>query len=108
MTATCFDIATSKNEHVSSSMLLEQNVMSDCLHCDIHRLLKDSMESDDMSLSDVTAKVVDVLADLIMVVPDPLRTRHMVYTLGCLVQSILAHNETVEDTAEAEPRGVIH
>jgi hypothetical protein len=40
--------------------------MSDCLHCDIHDLLKDHLEAEQADLSEIAAKVTEVLADLIL------------------------------------------
>ena len=37
--------------------------MSDCLHCDIHELLESHLQSEEVNLADVTAKVTEVLAD---------------------------------------------
>jgi hypothetical protein len=50
--------------------------LTDCLHSEIHELLKAWTETED----------TDLVADLIMVVPDPIRTRHLAYTLGCPAQ----------------------
>jgi hypothetical protein len=39
--------------------------MSDCIHCDIHDLLESHLQSDEANLVEITAKVTEVLADLI-------------------------------------------
>jgi hypothetical protein len=80
--------------------------MSECLHCDIHRLLKAATENEEMTLADVTDKVTQVLADLIAAFPVGIRSQHLGYTLGCLVQSIVEHGEPVLDTGEAEPQAI--
>ena len=43
--------------------------MSDCLHCDIHELLDSELEDKEVNLAEIAAKVTEVLADLILMVP---------------------------------------
>jgi len=43
--------------------------MSDCLHCDIHDLLESHLQGEQADLSEITAKVTEVLADLILMAP---------------------------------------
>jgi hypothetical protein len=57
--------------------------MSDCLHCDIHDLLESHLHSEEANLADVTAKVTEVLADLILLAPPAER--------GTLMADILAN-----------------
>jgi hypothetical protein len=40
--------------------------MSDCIHCDIHDLLDEHLDKEGADLSAITAKVTEVLADLIL------------------------------------------
>ena len=40
--------------------------MSDCLHCDIHDLLEPHLQAKDANLTEIAAKVTEVLADLIL------------------------------------------
>jgi hypothetical protein len=40
--------------------------MSDCLHCDIHDLLNEQAKEGEADLSEIAAKVTEVLADLIL------------------------------------------
>ena len=40
--------------------------MSDCLHCDIHELLESELQGKEANLVEITAKVTEVLADLIL------------------------------------------
>jgi hypothetical protein len=80
--------------------------MSDCLHCDIHRLLKAATENEEMSLTEITGNVTEVLADLIMAFPAAIRSRHMAYTLGYLVQELLARIDG--EVEKVESREVTH
>ena len=43
--------------------------MSNCLHCDIHDLLESHLQNEEADLAEITAKVTEVLADLILMVP---------------------------------------
>jgi hypothetical protein len=105
MMATCFDIATSRNEHVDSSTLLEQNVMSHCLYCDIHGLLKAATENEEMNLTEITASVTEVLADPIVAFPAAIRSRHIAYMLGYLAQELLARIDG--EVEKLDPRGLL-
>jgi hypothetical protein len=43
--------------------------MSDCLHCDIHEMLDVHLQSEEADLGEIAARVTEVLADLILMVP---------------------------------------
>ena len=43
--------------------------MSECLHCDIHELLESHLQNQETNLAETAAKVTEVLADLILMVP---------------------------------------
>jgi hypothetical protein len=43
--------------------------MSECLHCDIHELLESQLEGKEANLAEITAKVTEVLVDLILMAP---------------------------------------
>ena len=43
--------------------------MSDCVPCDIHELLESHLEKQEANLAQITAKVTEVLADLILLAP---------------------------------------
>jgi len=43
--------------------------MSDCLHCDIHEMLESHLQGEQADLAEIAAKVTEVLADLILMVP---------------------------------------
>jgi hypothetical protein len=44
-------------------------LMSDCLHCDIHEMLDVHLQSEQADLGESAARVTEVLADLILMVP---------------------------------------
>lgn len=43
--------------------------MSDCVHCEIHELLESHFQNEAGSLAEIAAKVTEVLADIILMVP---------------------------------------
>jgi len=43
--------------------------MSDCLHCDIHEMLESHLQSEQADVGEIAARVTEVLADLILMVP---------------------------------------
>ena len=43
--------------------------MSDCLHCDIHKMLESHLQGEQVDLTEVAARVTEVLADLILMAP---------------------------------------
>jgi len=77
-------------------------VMSDCLHCDIHDLLDPHLQSEDANLSEVTAKVTEVLADLILLAPPDERSILMADVLANLGEFVLQKaDETVAGQASS-------
>jgi hypothetical protein len=81
--------------------------MSDCLHCDIHDLLEAPLQSEDANLSEIAAKVTEVLADLIVLAPAADRGLFMADILANLGEFVLqkAEEATGETaTGEAKPR----
>jgi hypothetical protein len=43
--------------------------MSDCLHCDIHEMLESHLQNEQADVGEIAARVTEVLADLILMVP---------------------------------------
>ncbi len=62
--------------------------MSECLHCDIHEMLEPHLQDEHGDLSEISAKVTEVLADLILMAPPSEQTLLMaqvVSNLGAMV-----------------------
>lgn len=76
--------------------------MSDCLHCDIYELLESHLQSEEANLADVTAKVTEVLADLILLAPPAERGTLMADILTNLGGFVLQKGE--DGTGEPNPR----
>lgn len=73
--------------------------MSECLHCEIHDLLENHIEASDANMAEIAAKVTEVLADLVLMVPPEDRTvmlADVVANLGAFV--IEKAEEMVDDT----------
>lgn len=67
--------------------------MSDCLHCDIHDLLESHLQSDQADLTEVAAKVTEVLADLILLAAPEDRAMLMADVIANLGEFVLKKGE---------------
>lgn len=79
--------------------------MSECLHCDIIELLEGRLAGQDADLAEVAAKVTEVLADLILMVPPEEQSTLMSDILANLGHFVL---EKKEDADPAKPRRSSH
>lgn len=71
--------------------------MSDCIHCDIHDLLESCLQNEEANLAEITAKVTEVLTDLILMAPPNDQSALMADILANLGGFLL------EKEAEANP-----
>jgi hypothetical protein len=74
--------------------------MSDCLHCEIHNLLESHLQNEQADLSEIAARVTEVLADLILMAAAEERTLLMAQVLGNLGGMVLGMSQR-----EADPSG---
>jgi len=44
--------------------------MSDCLHCDINELVRERIERGDVDLAELSAMIVESLAELVLLAPE--------------------------------------
>jgi hypothetical protein len=72
--------------------------MSDCLHCDIHELLESHLQNQDANLAEISAKVTEVLADLILTAPPDQQSNLMADILANLGSFILEKKEEADPT----------
>jgi hypothetical protein len=72
--------------------------MSDCLHCDIHELLDSRLEGGDVNLAEIAAKVTEVLADIILLVPPDEQSALMADILANLGSFLLEKKEPADPT----------
>jgi hypothetical protein len=79
--------------------------MSDCLHCDIHELLDSELQGKEANLAEIAAKVTEVLADLILMVPPDEQSVLMADILANLGGFVL---EKREDADPTKPRRSSH
>lgn len=81
----------------------KENAMSDCLHCDIHDLLESRMQSEEADLTEIAAKVTEVLADLILLAPAEDRGTLMADILANLGEFVLQKGEEAA-SGQTSPR----
>jgi hypothetical protein len=72
--------------------------MSDCLHCDIHELLESRLQDKETNLEEIAAKVTEVLADLILMVPPDQQSMLMADILVNLGNFLVEKKETSDPT----------
>lgn len=70
--------------------------MSDCIHCDIHDLLEQRWQGEEINLADVAAKVTEVLADLILMAPPEERVTLLADVMANLGGFVLEKREGTE------------
>lgn len=78
--------------------------MSECIHCDIHDLLESHLEADDANIADIAAKVTEVLADLVLMVPPADRGMLMADIVANLGQFVLEKNDEAVEQTQATRR----
>ena len=79
--------------------------MSDCLHCDIHELLEAELQGKEANLAEIAAKVIEVLADIILMAPSDEQSMLMANILANLGSFVL---EKKEDADPTKPRRSHH
>jgi hypothetical protein len=72
--------------------------MSDCLHCDIHELLDSQLEGKEANLTEIAAKVTEVLADIILMAPPDEQSTLMADILANLGSFVLEKREEADPT----------
>jgi hypothetical protein len=72
--------------------------MSECLHCEIHELLESQLQSQEANLAEIAAKVTEVLADLILMLPPDEQSALMADILANLGSFLLEKKETADPT----------
>jgi hypothetical protein len=75
--------------------------MSDCLHCDIHELLDSQLEGKEANLTEIAAKVTEVLADIILMAPPDEQSTLMADILANLGSFVLEKREEADPTSAA-------
>jgi len=63
--------------------------MSDCLHCDINELVQERLESGEGDLGELSAMMVESLAELILLAPEAEQSKLMADALAHFGQTIL-------------------
>jgi hypothetical protein len=79
---------------------LEGFVMSECIHCQIHDLLESHLQNQEINLADITFKVTEVLADLILMAPPEDQGMVIADILKNLGQFVLEKDGEAEDEGQ--------
>jgi hypothetical protein len=78
--------------------------MSECIHCEIHDLLENHLQGEEVNLTEIASKVTEVLADLIVMAPPDKRGMLIADVLANLVQFILDKDGEAVNTGSPNPR----
>jgi hypothetical protein len=81
--------------------------MSECLHCQIHELLDSELQGKEANLAEIAAKVTEVLADIILMVPPDEQSTLMADVLANFGAFLLEKKEE-GDPANPTPRRSSH
>jgi hypothetical protein len=68
--------------------------MSDCVHCDIHDLLDQHLQGEEVDLTEIAVKVTEVLADLILLAAIEDRATLMADVLASLGEFVVQKGES--------------
>jgi hypothetical protein len=77
--------------------------MSDCLHCDINDLVQSHIERGGADLAELAARMVESLADLILLAPEDQQSTLMADAMASFGQAFLERSGAVE-TEESSAR----
>jgi hypothetical protein len=75
--------------------------MSDCLHCEINQLVEDRMKAGSADLGDLASRVIESLADLILLAPENEQAQLISYVISDLGQTLLEKSGAVEGGSNA-------
>lgn len=78
--------------------------MSECLHCDIHDVLETHIEGNDTNMAEIAAKVTEVLADLVLMVPPADRAVLLADVMANLGAFVIEKTEEMVDDAQPPHR----
>jgi hypothetical protein len=78
--------------------------MSDCLHCAIHKMLETHLQAEDADLSEIAARVTEVLADLILLAAPEDQTMLLAQVLSNLGAMVFEKNQKPDPTTPRRSR----
>jgi hypothetical protein len=82
--------------------------MSDCLHCEIHEMLESHLQAENADLSEIAAKVTEVLADLILLAAPEDQTMLMSQVLSNLGSMVFEKSQETDPSNPSNPRRSRH
>jgi hypothetical protein len=77
--------------------------MSDCLHCDINKLVQDHIDRGGVDIGEIAAKVTESLADLILLAPEDEQAKLMADVIASFGHVFLEKSGAIESD-DAAPR----
>ena len=75
--------------------------MSDCLHCNINKLVQQRLERGDVDMAEIAAMIAESLADLILLAPKDEKANLMAYVVSGLGQMFLEKSGAIEGGSSA-------
>ena len=82
--------------------------MSDCIHCDIHDLLEPELSRDGADLGAISAKVTEVLADLVVMADPQDRAALLADVIANLGHFVLEKTEQPQSAGSGEAKSRRH
>jgi hypothetical protein len=84
---------------MNSSILLGDQTMSDCLHCDINELVQSRIDKGDVDIAQMAVLVAESLADLIQLAPETEQSKIIADALAHFGLSFLEGDDENEGSA---------
>jgi ABC-type branched-subunit amino acid transport system substrate-binding protein len=75
--------------------------MSECLHCEINQLVQERFEGGDTDLVEMASRIVQSLADLILLAPESDRSNLMAHALSAFGQIVLEKSGAIDGSSNA-------
>jgi hypothetical protein len=75
--------------------------MSDCLHCEINQLVQERFEGGDTDLAEMTSKIAESLADLVLLAPEGDQSSLLAHAFSALGQMFLEKSGALEGGSTA-------
>jgi hypothetical protein len=82
--------------------------VSDCIHCDIHDLLEPELAREGADLGAISAKVTEVLADLVIMADPQDRAALLADVIANLGHIVLEKTEQPQGAGGSEPKARRH
>ena len=75
--------------------------MSECLHCDINQIVQEHLERGNADMGELASKMVESLADLVLLAPEEDRANLIAHSLSAFGQMVLEKSGAFEGGSSA-------